>query len=62
MDIPTLKLAFPTTRDEIISLIDKTNSFLRNLESYSELNVDLTSEKEKFPVDEVNKVLNNTNR
>ena len=27
MDIPTLKLAFPTTRDEIISLIDKTNSF-----------------------------------
>ena len=59
MDIPTLKLAFPTTRDEIISLIDKTNSFLTNLESYSELDTDLKPPEVKHPVFEVEKILNN---
>jgi putative methanogenesis marker protein 5 len=59
-DIPTLKLAFPTTRDEIINLIDRTNLFLKNLESYSQINADLKPEREKYPLSEVKKTLNNT--
>lgn len=58
-NIPTLKLAFPTTRDEIINLIDKTNLFLRNLDSYSELTVDLNPKKEQHSLFEVKKILDN---
>ena len=61
MNIPTLRLAYPTTQAEIIDLIDKTNFFLKNLVSKSEIGVDLTSKKVKYPVDEVKKMLNNTN-
>ena len=61
MDIPTLRLAYPTTQKQIIDLIDKTNRFLKDLNSYSELNVDLTPNKEKCPVSHVKKILNNTN-
>ncbi|MDO5815753.1 MAG: DUF2112 family protein [Methanobrevibacter sp.] len=59
MGIPTLKLAFPTTQEEIIDLIDKTNSFLKDLESIDEIGADLTPQKEKCPVSEVKKILNN---
>ena len=59
LDIPTLKLAFPTTQDEIIELIDKTNCFLRNLDSYSELSTDLKPKMDKYPIFEVNKILDN---
>lgn len=61
MDIPTLRLAYPTTQKQIIDLIDKTNAFLRDLESSSELNVDLTTEKVKYPVSNLKKILNNNN-
>jgi hypothetical protein len=61
MDIPTLRLAYPTTQKQIIDLIDKTNRFLKDLNSYSELNVDLTVDKDKYPVSQVKKILNNTN-
>ena len=61
LDIPTLRLAFPTTQSEIISLIDKTNYFLKNLESIEEIGVDLRPKKEKCPVFEVKKILNNNN-
>ena len=61
MNIPTLRLAYPTTQAEIIDLIDKTNFFLKNLVSKSEIGVDLTAKKGKYPVDEVKKMLNNTN-
>jgi len=61
LNIPTLKLAYPTTQAGIIELIDKTNYFLKNLESKSEIGVDLTSKKEKYPISEVNKILNNKN-
>ena len=59
MEIPALKLAFPTTQTEIIELIAKTNSFLRNLESISEVNVDLKVKKDAFPIENVEKILNN---
>jgi putative methanogenesis marker protein 5 len=59
LDIPTLKLAFPTTQDEIISLIDKTNNFLRNLDSYSELNTDLKPKRDKYPIFGVKEILDN---
>ena len=58
LDIPTLKLAYPTTREEIIDLIDKTNTFLNNLESISEVNTDLNAKKDSFPLDELKKILN----
>jgi putative methanogenesis marker protein 5 len=61
LDIPTLKLAFPTTQREIIDLIDKTNFFLRNLHSIDEIGVGLRPEKERYPISEVKKILNNTN-
>lgn len=59
LNIPTLRLAYPTNRDEIISLIDKTNLFLKNLEQYSELNVDLKPEKGKYPLSGVKEILDN---
>ena len=58
LDIPTLKLAYPTTIEEIIDLIDKTNTFLNNLESISEVNTDLKAKKDSFPLDELKKILN----
>jgi putative methanogenesis marker protein 5 len=61
LDIPTLKLAFPTTQSEIIELIDKTNHFLRNLDSFEEIGVDLRPKKEQHPISDVKKILNNTN-
>lgn len=60
MDIPILKLAYPTTQKEIISLIDKTNYFLRDLKPSSEINTDLTVDNVKYSVLEVKKILNNT--
>ena len=60
MDIPTLKLAFPTSQREIIDLIDKTNGFLKNLDSVEEVGVDLKPKKEKYPFSDVKKILNNT--
>lgn len=57
--IPTLKLAFPTTQAEIISLIDRTNSFLNDLKQSEEIGTDLTVKKKGYPVSEVKKILNN---
>lgn len=59
LDIPTLRLAFPTTQEEIIDLIDKTNCFLKNLNSLEEIGVDLRPKEERHPVFEVKKTLNN---
>lgn len=52
LNIPTLKLAYPTTQNQIINLIEKTNHFLKNLTSNvndDNLGVDLTAKKEKYP-------------
>lgn len=60
LEIPILKLAYPTCRDELIELIEKTNNFLKNLESKNDgdLDVDLHPRKVKLPVSEVEKILN----
>ena len=65
LNIPTLKLAYPTTQGQIIDLIDKTNLFLRNLNDISgivnedNLSVDLKRKQDKCPVCDVEKILNN---
>lgn len=61
LDIPTLKLAYPTSQKQLINLIDKTNIFLKNLdETYSDdLSVDLSLKKDKYPVKDVKKTLDN---
>lgn len=64
LNIPTLKLKYPTDRSELISLFEKTNDFLKNLENVDgeinadSLNTDLHPEKEKLPVFEIKKILN----
>ncbi len=65
LGIPTLKLTFPTNQNELIDLIDKTNHFLRNLKNIKgtvnedNLSVDLSVKKEKMPVFDVKKLLDN---
>ena len=64
MNIPTLKLAYPTDKNQIISLISKTNSFLKNLDKSSSsvnmdnLNADLEIKKDKFPLNNLKEILN----
>lgn len=64
LNIPTLELAYPTTRDEIIDLIDRTNSFLKNLSNISgtvnddNLGADLKPKQDKCPVRDVQKIFN----
>ena len=63
MNIPILKLAYPTNREEIISLIDKANNFLRNLDNIrgninpDNLNNDLYIKTDKYPVYNLKKIL-----
>ena len=61
MDIPVLKLAYPTTREEIIDLINKVNKFLNDFDSSAgdDLDADLKTKSEKLPLDDFEKVLNN---
>lgn len=59
LGIPTLKLAYPTTRSEIIDLISKTNDFLVNLDSRNDdnLGVDLYPKRERYSSLEVKRLL-----
>ena len=65
LQIPTLKLAYPTTKNQIINLINRTNYFLKNLDEIDSsvnednLGVDLTPKKDKYSVDNLSKILNN---
>jgi putative methanogenesis marker protein 5 len=61
LNIPTLKLAYPTTQEELINLIGRTKHFLRHLESSNDddLNVDLTPKRDRHPASDVKKILNN---
>ena len=64
LNIPTLKLAYPKNQSQIINLIDKTNSFLKNLNNISgmvnedNLDADLKRKREKYPVCDVEKIFN----
>ena len=63
LDIPTLKLAYPMNRTQLIELIDKTNYFLKNLEKISgivnedNLAADSYPKKEKYPISDVKCIL-----
>ena len=64
LGIPTLKLPYPTTQSQIIWLIDETNLFLKNLNNDTgivnkgNLNTDLYIKKEKYPINDLKKILN----
>lgn len=60
LNIPTLKLAYPLNQDELIDLINKTNYFLKNLQSLNDdnLTVDLYPKKNSCSVFDVKKILN----
>ena len=59
LNIPILKLAYPTTRDEVINLIYKTNLFLKDLKTLNEVDVDLKIKKEKYPLSDFKDILDN---
>ncbi len=61
LNIPVLRLAYPASQNELINMIDKTNYFLKNLDDdiSDDLNVDLSLKKDKCPVYDVKKILNN---
>lgn len=65
LDIPILKLAYPTSQKKIVDLIDKANLFLKNLDNgpivvnEDNLSVDLAPCKEKYPISNFKDVLNN---
>ena len=62
MDIPVLKLAYPTNKQEIIELIDKVNRFLKDFDSSigDDLDADLKPKSCKVPLDQFEKTLNNS--
>ncbi len=62
LNIPTLRLAYPTNKNQIIDLIERTNDFLRNLDdcpNSDDLSVDLTLKKDKYPLSDVKEILDN---
>lgn len=62
-NIPILEVAFPTSRDEIISMIQRVDEFLKNLENKSglynddNLSVDLVKKVERIPLDELEEII-----
>ena len=62
LDIPVLKLAYPTSRDDIIKLIDKVNLFLKDFDSSigDDLDADLRNKSKKVSLDEFEKIIGNS--
>ncbi|ALT67996.1 DUF2112 family protein [Methanobrevibacter millerae] len=62
MDIPVLKLAYPTTRDNIIDLINRVNLFLKDFDSSisDDINTDLKKPTSKISFSDFKKILNNS--
>ncbi len=62
LNIPVLRLAYPTTRDEIINLIDKVNLFLKDFDSSigDDLDADLKNKNEKISLDDFKKIIGNS--
>ena len=60
LHIPVLKLAYPTTREDIIDLISKVNLFLKNFDPSigDDLNTDLKNDNEKIPLEDIKKIFN----
>lgn len=62
LHIPTLRLAFPTSQNQIIKLINQTNNFLRSLNNSVNddgLSTDLTINKQQYPVSDFKNILDN---
>ena len=61
LDIPILKLSYPTSRIQIIELINKTNEFLKNpsISSGHDLTVDLNLNKNQYSLYKFHKIINN---
>ena len=64
LNIPTLRLAYPTNQSQLIDLIDKTNVFLKNLDNSQknnsdDLTTDLMVKKDKIPFLDIKKILDN---
>lgn len=65
-DIPRLEMAYPTNRDELIKIFDRTNTFLQNLDSYpsdyvsndDNLTTDGVPFKQKVSVDDFRSIVN----
>ena len=62
LDIPVLKLDYPTARDDIIKLIDKVNLFLKDFDSSigDDLDADLRNKSKKVSLDEFEKIIGNS--
>lgn len=60
MDIPVLKLAYPTTREDIIDLIGRVNLFLKDFDTSisDDINIDLKNPSSKLPLSDFKKILN----
>ncbi|MBR0369776.1 MAG: DUF2112 family protein [Methanobrevibacter sp.] len=60
MDIPILKLRYPTNREELIGLISKVNLFLKDFDPsiVDDLNADLKKDSEKLPLTDFEKIFN----
>lgn len=62
-DIPILEVAYPTTREEIINMIDRVNDFLQNLDdkkviiNEDNLTVDLKAYEKKISLDELEEII-----
>lgn len=57
---PILELAYPTTKEEIINLIRRTNDFLKNIKGFvndDNLNIDLEKPTKTLNYDEFKKIL-----
>lgn len=65
-DIPRLEMAYPTNKDELIKIFDRTNTFLQNLDSYpsdyvsndDNLTTDGVPFKQKVSVDDFRSIVN----
>ena len=65
-NIPILEIKFPTTRDEIIDMIQRTNNFLQNLNhkeiiNEDNLTVDLKPYKKKISIEEFKEIIEEVN-
>ena len=60
MDIPILKLRYPTNREELIGLISKVNLFLKDFDPSigDDLNADLKKDNEKVSLHDFEKIFN----
>jgi len=68
-NIPRLEMAYPTNRDELIKIFERTNTFLQNVENYPKdyvsnddhITTDGVPYCEKLPLEEFEKIVNKTN-